>query len=251
MFKFKNFNLKKVDFKKIFGVFSFSSKDKKPRELKRSKKLLGFNNLGATDEAYKHIRTLLLNNTKHEYSPVFAVVSAKSSDESTMTAANLAISFAQLGKNTLLIDANMRTPKMVKLFGLTVERGLSDMLSLSEAGILDLSGASIHSGMERLDIIASGSVPTNPSELLASKSFEAMLEKAKTVYDEIVLCLPPVCDYADACAIADNVTGYIFSICSERTDARSAQSAIEKLKANGGNIMGTILTNVSKINNKA
>ncbi len=216
--------------------------------VKRNKKLLGFNNIGAADEAYKHLRTFLLNNTKNESCPVFAVASAKSNDENTLTAANIAISFAQLGKKTLLVEANMRTPKINEFFGISSERGLSDMLSLSGAGILDLSGAAIPSGMESLDLIPAGSVPANPAELLASTSFGEMLEKAKTVYDVIIICLPPVCMYADACVIPENITGYLFAVRSEKTDGRAAQAAIEKLKANGGNIIGTVLTNVRKIN---
>ena len=178
------------------------------------------------------------------------MVSSKKKDENTLTASNLAISFAQLGKKTLLIEANMRMPKVNQLFGLVAEIGLSDVLSLSDTGILDLSGAAIPSGMDNLDIIPSGPIPKNPSELLASKSFEAMLEKAKTVYEVVVICLPPVCDYADASAISDCITGYIFAVRSEKTNGREAKEAIDKLKANGGNIIGTVLTNVSKLNSK-
>ena len=222
----------------------------KTKELKSDKRLLGFNDLGAMDEAYKHIRAYLLNNTKHEDCPVFAMVSSKNKDDNTLTASNIAISFAQLGKKTLFIEANMRTPKVNQLFGLVAERGLSDVLSLSGAGILDLSGAAIPSGMGCLDIIPSGPIPNNPSELLASRSFGEMLEKAKTVYEVVVLCLPPVCDYADASVISDSITGYIFAVRSEKTNGREAREAIDKLKANGGNIIGTVLTNVRKINNK-
>ncbi len=225
-------------------------KVKRPKEIKRSKNLLGFNSLKEIDEAYKHIRAYLLNNTKHEYCPLFAVVSSKKNDGNSVTAANLAISFAQLGKKTLLLEANMRTPKMTQLFGLKAERGLSDILSLSDAGILDMSGAAIPSGIDSLDIIPAGAVPANPSELLASKSFEEMLERAKTVYEMVIVCLPPVCDYADASVISESITGYLFTVRSERTDGKAAKVAIEKLKANGGNIIGTILTNVSKLNNK-
>jgi len=217
---------------------------------KRSRKLLGFNSrVGKADESYKHLRTFLLNNTKHEYCPVFAVVSPKEKGGSTITAANLAISFAQLGKKVLLIDANMRAPKIDRLFGLSSERGLSDMLSLSGIGILDLSGIAIPSGMEFLDVLPAGRIPTNPSELLASKSFESVIAKAKSVYEVIFVSLPPVCDYADACVVTENVTGYVFTVCAEKTNAKTAHAAMEKLKANGGNIIGTVLTNARKPKN--
>ena len=222
----------------------------KSKEIRCDKRLLGFNNLKSKDEAYKHVRAFLLNNTKHEYCPVIAVVSSKNKDENTLTASNLAISFAQLGKKTLFIEANMRTPKVKQLFALLDERGLSDVLSLSDAGILDLSGAAVPSGIENLDIIPSGPAPKNPSELLASRSFEAMIEKAKTMYEIVVLCLPPVCDYADASVISNSITGYVFAVRSEKTNGREAKEAIDKLKANGGNIIGTVLTNVSKLNSK-
>lgn len=245
-------------------MFKFIKKSKVPKEEseevravsfmrrapKRSKKLLGFNKARSVDEAYKHLRTLLINNTKHEYCPVFAVASPKAKGGNSLTVSNLAISFAQLGKKVLLIDANMRTPKIDKLFGLVAERGLADMLYLSGGSVLDLSGAVLDSGMECLDILPAGNIPTNPSELLASESFESTLTKAKTVYDVIFLSLPPVCDYADACVITGNVTGYIFAVCSEKTDARAARKAIEKLTTNGGNIIGTVLTDVRVTNDK-
>jgi capsular exopolysaccharide synthesis family protein len=230
---------------KFFKSLLPAKKAAAPDDAKRSKKLLVFNKSQNTNEAFKHLRTLLSNTTKQEHCPVFAMVTPKAKGGNATVSSNLAISFAQLGKKVLLIDGNMRKPKIASLFALNAERGLSELLSLSEDGVLDLSGTVIPSGIENLDIITSGAIPENPAELLASAAFSSLLENAKNEYEYIFICLPPVCDVADACIVAENVFGYIFTVRSEKTDGRYARRAIDSIKSNGGVILGTVLNDVS------
>ena len=234
------------------NMFDFLNKNKNVEnplgystQAKRSKKLLGFNASKSTDESYKHLRTFLLNSEKHDGCPVFAIVAPNEKTGCSLVASNLAVSFAQLGKKVLLIDANMRNPKISKNFGLLHGVGLSDLLSVEGDSIFELTGAVVPSGIGALDVLIAGNVPPNPAELLASKSFEDLLAKAKTVYEYVLIYLPPVCDVADACVIKESVTGYIFTVRSAKTDSRSAKAAIGKLESNGGKIIGTVLTDVN------
>ena len=117
---------------------------------KCSKKILGFNKSSSVDEAYKHLRTFLINSSKHEYCPIFAIASPKAKEGNSLTSANLAISFAQLGKKVLLIDADMREPKIDKLFGLVAERGLSDMLYIFGGSVPKNFHPAVEKGLQEM-----------------------------------------------------------------------------------------------------
>ena len=214
---------------------------------KRSSVLLGFNRSSRTNEEYKHLRTTLVNTFKADHCPVIAVVAPKANTGSATVSSNLAISFAQLRKRILLIDGNMRAPKIAKYFGIESERGLSDLISMTDSGVFGFSGTVLQSGIDFLDILPAGEISDTPAELLASQLFRDLLESIKDRYDYIFICLPPVCDVADASVVTDIVSGYVLTLRSEKTNARDAVTAIERLRSNGGNVIGTVLNDISPI----
>src|SRR5438105_7831727 len=151
-------------------------------------------------EELRAVRTQLLIRW---YNPeggrrVLAISSACAREGRSFVAANLAVVFSQLGQRTLLIDCDFRAPRQQAIFNIADRFGLSSALSGRSA----LSAASPVTGLTGLSVMPAGPIPPNPLELLSRGGFAALLNRAETEYDVILLDTPPVNDYADAQAIA-------------------------------------------------
>ena len=133
--------------------------NKKKSNLRTSepRKLLKANSPFAVKEAYNAIRTNLLFTQQGEKCPVFVVTSPTANNGKTINSANMAISFAQMGKRTLIIDSDMRNPSLHKLFSLNSKNGLSEIL----AGLTDNITVS-KTDIENLSVITAGKIPPNP-----------------------------------------------------------------------------------------
>src|ERR1043165_382079 len=127
-----------------------------------------------------------------------AIASPRSEEGRSFVAANLAVSFSQLGQRTLLIDADFRSPRQQGIFNIADRFGLSSVLS----GRADLSVATPVAGITGLAVLPAGPVPPNPLELLSRASFAALLGKAQAEYDVILIDTPPATEYADAQSVA-------------------------------------------------
>src|SRR5688500_13667091 len=114
----------------------------------------------------------------------------------SFVAANLAVVFSQMGMRTLLVDADFRAPRQQSIFNISDRFGLSSALS----GRSDLSAAAPVAGLTGLAVLAAGPLPPNPLELLSRGSFAALLSKAQSEFDVILIDTPPVAGYAGACA---------------------------------------------------
>jgi len=207
-------------------------------------KLLNSNTPFAITEAFKTLRTNLYYTSKNETCPVFAITSAYAHAGKSIIIANTALSYAQLDKKVLLIDADMRCPVIDKIFGKSNDRGLSELLASSKLVSDGLSDFLSDSGIEGLDIITSGRIPPNPSELLSSKRINEFIEVVKKKYDYIFIDLPPICEVADAGVIAPYVTGYLFAVRSGATDTKAVGDGLDALKQTGANVVGFVLNDV-------
>ena len=147
-----------------------SNKKKSNLRTSEPRKLLKTNSPFAVKEAYNAIRTNLLFTQQGEKCPVFVVTSPTANNGKTINSANMAISFAQMGKRTLIIDSDMRNPSLHKLFSLNSKNGLSEIL----AGLTDNITVS-KTDIENLSVITAGKIPPNPAELLASPRFSRVL----------------------------------------------------------------------------
>ena len=140
-------------------------------------------------------------------------------------AANLAVTIAQLGERTLLIDANLRSPKQHTLFGLTAKYGLVDFIDGREGFnrvVTDVPGFS------SLSVMCAGALPANPQELLGQVSFGYLLETAATKFDVVIVDTPPLLECADARLIAARARGVVLATKRHRTrmgDAMAGQGA--------------------------
>src|SRR5437762_5213492 len=151
-------------------------------------------------EELRTVRTQLLIRW---YNPTagrrtLAIASPCAREGRSFIAANLAVSFSQLGQRTLLIDADFRAPRQQTIFNVPDRFGLSSALS----GRADLPAAAPVAGLTGLAVLPAGPVPPNPLELLSRASFAALLGKAQSEYDVILIDTPPACDYADAQSVA-------------------------------------------------
>jgi capsular exopolysaccharide synthesis family protein len=193
-------------------------------------------------EQYRTLRTNLQFAAVDEALQAILVTSAGPSDGKSMTAANLAIVYAQQGKKVLLIDADLRKPTVHYTFRLENLSGLSSIL----VGESTLEAATNHAGVDNLDIISSGPIPPNPSELLASKRMERLLNDAKITYDMVIFDSPPVLSVTDAQVLANIVDGALLVIRSKQTELEAAMKAKEALEPAKAKLLGTVLNDREK-----
>ena len=167
------------------------------------------------------------------------VTSAIPGEGKTTTAINLAISFAQTEKKVIIIDADMRKPKLHKYFDLENKVGLSNVLS----GVFDEKNKDFvqKTNVENLYLISSGHIPPNPIELLASEKMEELINKLSEEYDFVIIDTPPVNIVSDALVLSKNVTGYIMVTRSNYTEYSALDEAMAKFELASVKPLGVVL----------
>ena len=195
-------------------------------------------------EAFKTLRTNLTYSAAPDgKSPVFGLVSDFSGAGKSLVASNVAIGFAQLDKRVLLIDGDMRCPVQQKTFSLPRGgKGLSEAL----AGIATdpFAECITKTEFEGLDLMHCGRIPPNPNELLASAQMRELVEKARELYDYVIIDLPPVCATSDAGVLASLLTGYILVARAGYSNLTALQDSVDILTAVHANVIGFVLNDV-------
>ncbi len=194
-------------------------------------------------EAYRGLRTSIMFTAVEHKRKVLLFTSSGPKEGKTTTAVNLAIVMAQSGENTLLLDADLRQPRIEKTFGIKTEHGLSEILAVDE----NLEAAVHHTDIPNLDVIACGVIPPNPSELLGSKKMDALIEELEKKYDRIIIDSPPVLAVTDAVVLAGKVDGTILVVkCGEthRNAALQSKEILESVKSS--NVIGAVLNMVER-----
>lgn len=203
-------------------------------------KLLNQNSIFAVKEAYNSIRTNLLFTQQGEKCPIFVVTSPTANNGKTINSANLAINFAQMGKKTLVIDADMRNPSLHKLFSLSSRNGLSEIL----AGLTDNITVT-KTGIENLSILTAGKIPPNPTELLSSPRMDKLLDFVKEHYDCVFIDTPPINIVTDATVFAQKTTGYILIVKTDTTNVPELKASVTTLQSINANILGFIINDTN------
>lgn len=169
---------------------------------------------------------------------MLAIVGAQRFEGGSYLAANLAIVFAQMGERTLLIDADMRSPRQHQLFGLNNQLGFSSVL----AGRASAQGiASRIDYIDNLTVLPAGPIPPNPQELLNRPSFGALLEWAALTYDIVLLDTSSLAMGADAMMVAAKAGAALAVARANATDLRAFRHMISDLKRSGINVVGSVL----------
>lgn len=188
-------------------------------------------------EQFRTIRTNILYSSMDKRTQSMIVTSSGPSEGKSTTAANLAITFAQSGMKTLLVDADLRRPTVHKTFDLDNMKGLSSLLSIRR---MSLGEVIEPSDVRNLDIISSGPISPNPSELLSSPRMKKVIHILHKEYDMIIFDVPPVSTVTDAQLIASQVDGAILVIREEQTEKVGLERAVNLLKQVDANILGTV-----------
>ena len=194
----------------------------------------------AVSEAYRSLRTALLLSSADEMRMV-ALTSAEPGEGKTATTANLAVVMAQLGRRVLIIDADLRRPRMHKLFRISNRMGLVNYLTAN----VDVSAISFETEVPNLSICPSGPIPPNPSELLASDRMKQLLEGLRRTFDFILIDTPPILPVADAIILGAMADGVI--VCA-RTGAlvrEDAKFCRERLAYSELKTIGAVLNRYS------
>lgn len=189
-------------------------------------------------EAYNDIRTNLLF-LGHSDCPVFAVTGADYSEGKTTNSINVAISFSMMGKKTLLVDADLRNGNIAEEFKIKEKKGLSDYLA-------KLSELKINKNVvENLDVITTGTIPPNPTELLVSDRWKEIIADLRNKYDVIIIDTPSIGVVADGVEINNVADAFIVVIREMVTRFEREELSIRRLEAVDANICGFIYNGIS------
>ena len=203
--------------------------------------LVGSHSSPDFSEALRRIRTSLLGFSMRDGSRTIAVTSTSPQEGKTVLASNLAVVLAQAGRKVLLIDADMRRPKVHEVFELPQQPGLSGLLVHPSS---DATGLIRRGAVEGLDILTAGAAPPNPAELLALPAFPALIERLSARYEHVIIDCPPVMAVTDASLIANEVSGVVFVIGADATTRGAAKTALDELQHGRNNVLGAILNRV-------
>ena len=197
----------------------------------------------AIKEAYVKLRTgLLFCMTKDgkRQCKTFAVTSANPGDGKSVTSANIAISFAMLGKKTLLIDCDMRKGYTHELLGTNNVNGLSEIL----IGQGDITTAAKPTSIAKFDLIPRGQVPPNPSELLMSERFAELVNWASKNYDLVLIDTPPILAVTDAAIVGRHVGTTLMVARYAVNTLKEVETSLSRFEQNGIPVKGVILNSI-------
>lgn len=192
-------------------------------------------------EQYRTVRTNLQFASVDTELKTMLVTSASPSEGKSVTAANVAVSFAQQGKKVLLIDADLRKPTIHYTFRVDNISGLSNYL----VGDQTLEQTATPTDISNLSVIPCGPIPPNPSELLGSKAMKKLIEEASASYDMVIFDTPPVLAVTDSQILSNTVDGVLLVIRSKSTEYEAAKKAKALLEQAKGKILGVVLNGKS------
>ncbi len=197
-------------------------------------------------EAYKSLRTnVMFSLTADSNSHVIMVTSALPSEGKSTTSVNLAISFAEAGKRTLLIDCDMRKPKIARLLRIKHADGLSDLLFNSEK----IENCIFRINNTELYILSAGSIPPNPSELLGSDRMQRLIDSMREKFEYIILDMPPVNVVTDAVVASPLTDGALIVARAGMSERNAVLHAMDQLQRANAKILGGVLTRINEGNN--
>jgi len=197
-------------------------------------------------EAYRSLRTTLLMRMEQErrgpapgsgQAPVIIITSSTTQEGKSLTSANLAVTLAQTGRRTLVVDADMRRPTAHKNFGLERNVGLSGVLT----GNHDAATVVSDTDIENLFVLSAGPIPPNPAELLAGDSMTRLVEWARRAYDFVVIDTPPVVPVTDPTILSRMVDAVLLVVRSNSSHRRELTEALSRLEHSEGVVLGAVL----------
>jgi len=188
------------------------------------------------------LSSILLPNDNGEHPRVIVITSPCPGEGKTTVACNLSIAVAEIGRKALLIDGDLRRPRLHKVFGVGNNWGLSDVLrgdgSLENVNISHLVR---ETGLSGLCLLPGGSCGVTPSNLFYSPRMSTLLNRLRTEYDMVVIDVPPMIHLADARVLGHLADGVVLVIRAGQTTTESALFACQRFAEDGTRVLGTIL----------
>ncbi len=191
-------------------------------------------------EAYRTLRTNLMFSSVENPIHTLLVTSPAKDDKKSITLANLAVTFAQGGYKTIIVDADLRQPKQHDIWGISNTSGLSNMMVDDTA----ISNPPLqNTDIENLQILASGELPPNPADLLSGKRMDEIIGVLKARADYIIFDSPPVLAATDATLLGIKLDGALLAIRAGDTRRDHTAQAREALERVHVRVVGAVLTN--------
>src|SRR6266852_1125470 len=206
--------------------------------------LLNVTGRSALAESYRQLRTSVLLSTAGRAPKTLLITSSLPGEGKTTTAVNTAISLAQTGASVLIIDADMRRPRLRSIFDLSDRQGLSSILS-SDMGAEEMLKLIVRDEESGLHILASGPVPPNPAELIGSEQMRKLISELGRTFTHIVIDSPPISSFTDGVLIASMVDGVLLVVHGGKSSRSVVRRSRQLLLDVGAKIFGVVLNNVS------
>jgi len=216
----------------ILGRFFFDS------TVKKTPLIIHIDAGASRSESFRHLRTNLQFVSAARDRKSFVVSSSIPEEGKTTTAVNLAIAASQADQSVLLIDCDLRRPKVANYMGLASSLGLTGFLS----GRTSIEDAIKEWGDGRLSVLPAGKVPPNPSELLGSKDMLRLLDWAESRWDLVLLDSPPILPATDATLLSRQTGGLILVVRANKASKAQVRLALEHIDSVGGEIVGYALS---------
>ncbi|HEV2130215.1 MAG TPA: polysaccharide biosynthesis tyrosine autokinase [Longimicrobiaceae bacterium] len=198
-------------------------------------------------EAFRSLRTSLLLSAAQGLPQILVVTSATAEDGKSTTAANLAITLAQQGTRTVLVDADLRKGTLHQIFGLQRTPGLAELLGGDASLAETLRQVPAGPAGAPLDVVPAGQVPTTPAELLGSEAMRALLDQLRGRYATIILDAPPLNPVTDTALLALAADGVLLVARSGATDREALQEAAEQVRRLRVPLSGVVLNDVEPV----
>lgn len=188
-------------------------------------------------ESYREIRTNIEFSNLDKEIKVITITSSKQNEGKSTVLGNLAVSFANLEKKVLILDGDLRNPSVHRMFGLSNSHGVTDVL-VDNKGFVEC----VHTTeIRNLNVLTSGKIPPNPSEMLSSRKMKTFIESLKEHYDYIFIDAPPIGIITDAGIISTYSDGCILVAAAGESDIDMIKIAKERLEKVNANILGVVL----------
>lgn len=198
-------------------------------------------------EAFRTLYTNVLYLNIEGKCKKIAVTSAISGEGKTTISSNLALTIAMNAENkrVLLIDTDMRKPRISQIFSIEEAHGLSEYL----AGI-DEKPNFVETNDKKITILTSGSTNVNPTKLISSNRMNQLFEMCNDLFDYVIVDTPPINIVSDALLLHDKVNGYIISVKANRSNTAALDECINKLQSVNAEIFGISMTNINAKSNR-
>jgi capsular exopolysaccharide synthesis family protein len=207
-----------------------------------SLKALAGNSLVASQvaEAIDNVRATIMHDSTSRPRQVVLVTSPATLEGTTTVAASLALSLARAGRRTLLIDGDLRSPDLHKLFGMPLEDGLSEVLRAE----IDLADAIRPTTSEGLHLLTAGVCDMDAIHALATDQPQAFFDKLRDQFDFIIIDAPPVLGISDALSLGHYVDGAVLTVLRDHSEIRRIHQAIDTLRGMGVRLIGSVVNGV-------